>query len=75
MICSDLHPASSLQHAGSLLQHVGSFVVALGLFAAVRGLLSSYDVQVFSSLVVAHRIQGAWAPEHVGSVVCSMQAL
>ena len=36
----------------------------------VRGLLSSCGMQVFSSLVVAHRLQGAWA-----LVVCSTQAL
>ena len=34
---------------------------ARGLLAAVHGLLSSCGVRVFSSLVVAHRLQGAWA--------------
>ena len=58
------------------------FVVACGLLVVVRGLLSSCGVQVFSSLVVAlsSRVHGlcscgAQAPEHVGSVVCSSQAL
>ena len=45
---------SQLRHAGSLLRHEGCFVAA-------RRLLSSCSVQVFSSLVVAHRLQGGWA--------------
>ena len=36
-------------------------VAAHGLFVAARGLLSSCGVRVFSSLVVARRLQGAWA--------------
>ena len=39
----------------------GIFVEACGLFVVVRGLLSSCGVRVFSSLVVVHRLQGAWA--------------
>ena len=45
---------------GSLLQHAGSFVAACGLLIAMCSPLSSC---------------GACAPEHVGSVVCRMQAL
>ena len=52
-----------------------SFVAARGLFIAAHRLLSSCGVQVFSSLVVAHKFQGTWAPERVGSVVCGAWAL
>ena len=48
-------------HMGSSLRHVGSFVGARGLFVVVRGLLSSCGVWVFSSLVVAHGLQGVCA--------------
>ena len=61
---------SQLWHAGSLLHHAGSFILA-------RGLLSSCGVWVFSSLVVASRLQGTWALQlwHVGSRVCGLCSL
>ena len=37
------------------------FVEASGLFVAACGILSSCGVWVFSSLVVVHSLQGAWA--------------
>ena len=58
---------------------VGSVIAPVhGLFVVVHGLLSTCGVQVFSSLVVAHRLQGTWALQlwHVGSRargVCSLQ--
>ena len=39
----------------------GNFVEAHGVFMAMRQLLSSCGVRVFSSLVVARRLQGTWA--------------
>ena len=39
----------------------GIFVEAVKIFFVVHGLLSSCGVRVFSSLVVAHRLQDAWA--------------
>ena len=39
----------------------GIFFEACGYFFASRGLLSSCGVLVFSSLVVASRLQGTWA--------------
>ena len=48
------YAGSQLWYAGSSLRHVGSFVVA-------RRLPSSCGARVFSSLVVACGLQGAWA--------------
>ena len=59
-----------MRRGGSSLRHEGSFVVARGLFGAVHGFLSSCSGVgfLFSSC-------GMQAPEHLGSVVCSKQAL
>ena len=55
------------------LRHAGSFVVARGLFVVVRGFLSSCGMQVFSSLVVACRLQGARALVVVVRGLCSLR--
>ena len=51
-------------HAGSSLRHTRSFIAA-------RALLW----RIGFSLVVALRLQGTWAPEHMGPLVFSRRAL